>query len=237
MSALPLSKRGCAEFIGTALLVAAVVGSGIMGERLADGNVALALLANTIATGAALLALILALGGISGAHLNPAVTIADALEGGIAWGEFPAYVAAQCIGGIVGAAIANVMFGKTLFSLSQHARTGGSQWFSEFIATFGLLVIIWGCSRLTPNTVPIAVAAYIAAAPLALACHWDNNKGCFSNSNDGARLPFSCGAVQTRSPIHIGRASVSLAMDKTCVDQLTPSYSELTSSFPGCNCC
>lgn len=175
MSALPLSKRGCAEFIGTALLVAAVVGSGIMGERLADGNVALALLANTIATGAALLALILALGGISGAHLNPAVTIADALEGGIAWGEVPAYVAAQCIGGIVGAAIANVMFGKTLFSLSQHARTGGSQWFSEFIATFGLLVIIWGCSRLTPNTVPIAVAAYIAAA------YWFTSSTSFAN--------------------------------------------------------
>ena len=175
MSALPLSKRCCAEFIGTALLVATVVGSGIMGEHLANGNGAQALLANTIATGAALLALILTFGGISGAHLNPAVTMADALEGGIAWREVPAYVAAQCTGGIVGTAIANVMFGQALFSLSRHIRSGWSQWFSEFIATFGLLAVIWGCSRLAPSRIAIAVAAYITAA------YWFTSSTSFAN--------------------------------------------------------
>jgi glycerol uptake facilitator-like aquaporin len=160
----PLLKRATAEFIGTAFLVAAVVGSGIMAERLSGGNVALALLANTIATGTALIALILAFGSISGAHFNPAVTLADALEKGLAWGEVPAYVTAQCLGGIAGTGIAHLMFGKALFSYSQHVRTGPAQWFSEFIATFGLLVVIWGCSKFRANAVPYAVGAYITAA-------------------------------------------------------------------------
>jgi glycerol uptake facilitator-like aquaporin len=120
----PLHKRAAAEFIGTTFLVAAVVGSGIMAERLAGGNVALALLANTIATGSALAALILAFGKISGAHLNPAVTIADAIEASIAWREVPAYLTAQCTGGVVGVAIANLMFGEALFSFSRHERSG-----------------------------------------------------------------------------------------------------------------
>jgi glycerol uptake facilitator-like aquaporin len=164
MSKLPLPKRVAAEFVGTAFLVAAVVGSGIMAERLAGGNVALALLANTIATGAALIALILAFGAISGAHFNPAVTVADALETGIPWREVPAYIAAQCLGGVTGTATAHLMFGRAVFSLSQHVRSGPSQWFSEFIAAFGLLMVIWGCSRLRASAVPFAVGAYITAA-------------------------------------------------------------------------
>lgn len=159
-----LPKRATAEFLGTGFLVATVVGSGIMAERLAAGNIALALLANTIATGAVLVALILAFGKISGAHLNPAVTVADALEGGIPWHEVPAYLVAQFTGGVFGTAIAHLMFGLSLFSYSHHVRSGSAQVFSEFIATFGLLAVIWGSSRLRSDMVPFAVGAYITAA-------------------------------------------------------------------------
>jgi glycerol uptake facilitator-like aquaporin len=159
-----LARRVVAEFIGTAFLVAAVVGSGIMGERLAGGNVAVALLANTIATGAALVALIFAFGEISGAHLNPVVTIMDAFERGLPWRETPCYVVAQILGGICGAIVAHAMFGLPLISLSHHPRSGPAQAFSEFVATFGLMSVIWGCSRLRSSAVPFAVGAYIAAA-------------------------------------------------------------------------
>jgi glycerol uptake facilitator-like aquaporin len=158
-----LSRRIVAEFTGTLLLLAAVVGSGIMGERLAGGNVALALLANTIATGAALVAIILALGPISGAQLNPAVTLADAWQGGIAWSETPAYILAQMSGAVVGVIAAHLMFGLPTISASTHIRSGPAQLLSEFIATFGLLVVIWGCVRGRPNAVPFAVGAYIIA--------------------------------------------------------------------------
>jgi len=153
-----------AEALGTALLLAAVIGSGIMGDRLAAGNVAIALLANTIATGAALVALILTFGPISGAHFNPAVTLADASQGGLAWRDVPAYVAAQVAGAFAGVAAAHVMFGEPLFFASRHARGGGAQMFSEFVATFGLLAVIWGCVRSRPDAAPYAVAAYITAA-------------------------------------------------------------------------
>lgn len=159
-----LSRRVVAEFLGTGFLVAAVVGSGIMGERLAAGNAAIALLANTIATGAVLVALILTFGPISGAHFNPVVTLADAWEAGIRWTEIPPYVLAQILGGLMGAVGAHLMFGLSVFSLSQHTRSGQAQWFSEFVATFGLLSVIWGCSRLRANAVPFAVGAYITAA-------------------------------------------------------------------------
>lgn len=170
-----LRVRLVAEFIGTAFLVAAVVGSGIMAERLAGGNVAIALLANTIATGAALVALILTFGKISGAHLNPAVTVADALENGIPWGEVPPYIFAQCVGGLLGTAVAHLMFVEALFSVSRHARSGPAQVFSEFVATFGLLAVIWGSSRLRSNTVPFAVGAYITAA------YWFTSSTSFAN--------------------------------------------------------
>ena len=159
-----LARRVTAEFLGTCFLVAAVIGSGIMGERLAAGNIAIALLANTIATGAALVALILTFGPISGAHFNPAVTLADATQHGIAWRDVPAYVLAQCIGGIAGAIVAHLMFSLHWYSLSTHQRNGSSQILSEFVATFGLLSVIWGCSRVKPGVVPFAVGCYIVAA-------------------------------------------------------------------------
>jgi glycerol uptake facilitator-like aquaporin len=159
-----LSKRTVAEFLGTAFLVAAVVGSGIMAERLSGGNAALALLSNTIATGAALVALILAFGPISGAHLNPAVSVADAIEGGLPWREAPIYIFAQVLGGVAGTVLAHTMFALPLISFSHHARSGSAQIFSEFVATFGLLCVIRGCSRSRPNAAPFAVGSYITAA-------------------------------------------------------------------------
>src|SRR5689334_5178815 len=146
------------------MLLAAVVGSGIMGERLAADNIAIALLANALATGAALVALILTFGPISGAHFNPAVTLADAWQRGIAWREVPSYVVAQLAGAFVGVAAAHLMFGLPLFFASRHERSGGAQVFSEFVATFGLVAVIWGCVRFRSSAVPFAVAAYITAA-------------------------------------------------------------------------
>ena len=159
-----IAQRVAAEAIGTAMLLAAVVGSGIMGERLAGGNVAIALLANTVATGAALVALILTFGPISGAHFNPAVTLADASQGGVAWTDVPAYLVAQIVGAFAGVAAAHTMFELPLYGASRHVRYGLAQSFSEFVATFGLLAVIWGCARLRSTAVPFAVAAYITAA-------------------------------------------------------------------------
>jgi glycerol uptake facilitator-like aquaporin len=161
-----LSRRIAAEFLGTGFLVAAVVGSGIMAERLANGNVALALLANTLATGAALVTLILTFGPISGAHFNPAVTLADAMEGGLAWHEMGGYMAGQILGGIAGTLAAHAMFGLPLITLSRHIRGGPPQFLSEFIAAFGLLCVIWGCSRSSSSAsmIPFAVGGYITAA-------------------------------------------------------------------------
>ena len=158
------ARRLAAEAVGTALLLAAVVGSGIMGDRLAAGNLAIALLANTVATGAGLVAIILALGPISGAHLNPVVTIADASQGGTPWRDVPGYVAAQLVGAFAGVAAAHGMFGEPVFAASTHERAGLAQGFSEFVATFGLLAVIRGCSRTRAGAVPFAVGAYITAA-------------------------------------------------------------------------
>lgn len=163
-NSVPLSRKLAAETLGTALLLATVVGSGIMAEQLSGGNVAIALLANTLATGAALVALILTFGPISGAHFNPAVTLADAIEGGIPWRETPFYISAQAAGAIVGTMAAHLMFQLPVVSLSRHVRSGPSQLFSEFVATFGLLSVIWGCSRMRSSAVPFAVGAYITAA-------------------------------------------------------------------------
>ncbi len=159
-----LARRIVAEGLGTALLVATVVGSGIMAERLAGGNLAVALTANTLATGAALVALILTFGPISGAHFNPVVTLAAALEYALSWRDVPGYIFAQMVGGVIGTAIAHLMFALPLFSLSTHQRHGGSILFSEFVATFGLLAVIWGCTRSRPAITPFAVACYIVAA-------------------------------------------------------------------------
>jgi len=157
-------RRLAAEFFGSAFLLAAVVGSGIMGERLAGGNIAIALLANTLATGAMLVALILTFGPISGAHFNPAVSLADASQGGLSWRYVPGYVAAQLTGAFAGVAAAHLMFSDPVLSFSHHARAGRAQVFSEFVATFGLLSVIWGCARLRSAAVPFAVGAYITGA-------------------------------------------------------------------------
>lgn len=172
---MSLARRVVAEGLGTALLLAGVVGSGIMGERLAGGNVAIALLANTLATGAALVAIILTFGPVSGAHFNPAVTLADASQGGIAWADVPGYLAAQLAGAFAGVAAAHLMFGEPVFAASLHARAGAAQLFSELIATFGLLCVIWGCARRRSPAVPFAVGAYITAA------YWFTSSTSFAN--------------------------------------------------------
>jgi glycerol uptake facilitator-like aquaporin len=159
-----LGRRTVAELVATALLLAAVVGSGIMAERLAAGNVAIALLANTLATGAALFALILTFGPISGAHMNPAVTLADAAIGGLAWRDAAPYLAAQLVGAYLGVAVAHGMFGLPAFTASRHIRAGPAQFLSEFVASFGLLATIWGVARRRATAVPFAVAAYVVAA-------------------------------------------------------------------------
>jgi glycerol uptake facilitator-like aquaporin len=159
-----LRVRLTSEFLGTAFLVAAVVGSGVMGEKLAGGNVAIALLANTIATGAALVALICTFGSISGAHFNPVVTLSDLIAGRMSWTDASAYAVVQIVGGIAGAVVAHLMFGLPVVSLSLHARSGIALAWSEFVATFGLLLVVLGCARFRPSTIPFAVGAYITAA-------------------------------------------------------------------------
>lgn len=168
-------KKAVSEAVGTAFLLATVVGSGIMGERLAGGNVAIALLANTIATGAGLVALILTFGPISGAHFNPVVTIADAWEGNRPWRDVPSYIAAQILGALLGVAVAHGMFGEPVFAASQHVRSGAAQLLSEFVATFGLLSVIWGVSRRSAQFTPFAVGAYITAA------YWFTSSTSFAN--------------------------------------------------------
>jgi len=171
-----LLRKAAAEALGTALLLAAVVGSGIMGDELARPNVALALLANTVATGAALVALIITFGPISGAHFNPVVTLADASQGGLPWREVPAYIAAQVGGAFLGVGVAHIMFKQpALFFASQHRRDGIAQLVAEFVATFGLLAVVWGSARRRPGLVPFAVGAYITAA------YWFTSSTSFAN--------------------------------------------------------
>ena len=159
-----LRSRAVAEFLGTAFLLAAVVGSGIMGERLCGGNVAVALLANTLSTGAILVVLILVLGPISGAHLNPAVTLAMVTTGDLSWREAAVYFASQIAGAFAGVASAHLMFSLPLFFASRHGRFGAAQLWSEAVATFGLLFVIQGCSRFRPTATAYAVGAYITSA-------------------------------------------------------------------------
>ena len=174
-STVKLSRRLAAEAIGTAMLLVAVVGSGIMGERLSGGNVAVALLANSIATGTALTALILAFGPFSGARFNPVVSLADAWEGRLLWSEVPLYLGAQVSGAFAGVLSAHLMFGEPLLSISQHARQGPGQLFAEALATFGLLSVIRGCTLGRPSAVPVAVGCYIAAA------YWFTSSTSFAN--------------------------------------------------------
>jgi glycerol uptake facilitator-like aquaporin len=170
-----LPRRLAAEAVGTAFLLASVAGSGILGERLAGGNVAIALLANTISTGAALVALILTFGPISGAHFNPAVTVADASQGGLSWCDAGFYVAVQVLGAAAGVVLANVMFDLPAISIAGKERHGTGQLVSEVVGTFGLLSVIWGCARLRSPAVPFAVGAYVTSA------YWFAQTSAFAN--------------------------------------------------------
>jgi glycerol uptake facilitator-like aquaporin len=173
--AIALSRRLASEALGTAFLLSAVVGSGIMGERLAGGNVAVALLANSVATGAALLALILCFGPISGAHFNAVVTLSLAARRELPWKDVVPYIAAQILGGVAGVWATHSMFDLPILMKSSHVRTGGPQWVAEAIATFGLLGVIFGVSRARPSAVPAAVAGYITAA------YWFTSSTSFAN--------------------------------------------------------
>lgn len=218
-----LPRRAAAEFVGTLFLLAAVVGSGIMGDRLAAGNVAIALLANTLATSAALMAIILAFGPISGAHLNPAVSLADAWWGGLRWSETPVYIAAQISGAFAGVAAAHLMFGLPLFSISSHVRSGPNQAFSEFVATFGLLSVIWGCARTRPASVPLAVGAYIAGA------YWFTASTSFANPAVTLARSFSntFAGIRPADAAPFIAAELAAAFCATILFRwLTPSHSE-----------
>jgi glycerol uptake facilitator-like aquaporin len=172
---MTLTRRLAAEALGTAFLLAIVIGSGIMGERLAGGNVAIALLGNTLATGAGLVVLILVFGPISGAHFNPAVTLAEAIRGQLRWSDASPYIVAQIAGAFAGVAAAHLMFEEPLFFASLHVRAGPAQWWSEFVATFGLLATILGCARNRPSAIPFAVGLYITAA------YWFTSSTSFAN--------------------------------------------------------
>ncbi len=170
-----LKQRLFAEGLGTALLVATVIGSGIMGERLADGNAAIALLGNTIATGAMLVVLILVFGSISGAHFNPVVSLSFAVQRQLKWTECLSYSIVQIMGGIAGAVLAHLMFELPLIQISVHTRTGVGIWTGEFVASFGLLMTIIGCLRNRPDAVPYAVGLFITAG------YWFTSSTSFAN--------------------------------------------------------
>jgi len=172
---MTLARRVTAEALGTALLLAVAVGSATMADRLAGGNTALALLANSLASGLGLLALILTFGSISGAHFNPALTLSEAWQGGMDWRETLPYITAQILGAFAGVAAAHAMFGEPAFAAATQARTGAGQWWSEFVATFGLIAVIGGCTRSRPALAPFAVAAYIVSA------YWFTASSSFAN--------------------------------------------------------
>jgi glycerol uptake facilitator-like aquaporin len=173
--ALGIGRRAIAEGVGTAFLLAVVVGSGVMGERLSHGDAAVTLLANSLASGAGLTALILAFGRVYGAHLNPLVTVAEAFHGGVPWADVPPYVLAQVCGAIVGVVIAHLMFADRVFTLSRHGRAGVAQIFSELVATFGLIVVIRGAARFGAPAVALGVGCYILAA------YWFTSSTSFAN--------------------------------------------------------
>jgi len=159
-----LSRRAAAEFIGTAFLLMAIIGSGIMAERLSGGNAAITLLGNSLSVGAALVCLIFAFGGVSGAHFNPAVTLADSILGKFAWKDLPVYFIAQIAGAFAGVALANMMFDLPAFQFSEKVRSGPSQFLAEFVATAGLILVIYGTLRKHERAIPFAVAAFIISA-------------------------------------------------------------------------
>jgi glycerol uptake facilitator-like aquaporin len=164
MQMTPLPQQLVAEALGTAFLLAAIVGSGIMAANLAGGNGAIALLCNTLPTGAILVVLILVFGPLSGAHFNPVVSLAFAVRGELRWSSLVAYVAAQVVGGVIGVWTAHLMFDLPVWQVSTHVRWGAGPWLAEGVATLGLLLTIFGCLARTPSAVPFAVGLYITAA-------------------------------------------------------------------------
>lgn len=219
-----LLKRLAAEGIGSFFLFVAVIGSGIMADRLAGGNVAVALLANTMATGAILFVLITMLGPISGAHMNPAVSLVAAARRDLAWGDAAAYIAVQIVCGILGAWAAHLMFDLPILQFSQKARTGIGQWTGEFIATFGLILTILGTVRHRPDWVPASVALYITAA------YWFTSSTSFANPaitiarslSDSfagiapADAPAFIGAQLLGAALGAALASLLFGKDKSC---------------------
>lgn len=166
MKSNELARRAAAEFLGTGLLLASIVGSGILAERLTNGNVGLALLTVALAAGAVLVPLILTFGPVSGAHFNPIVTLSDALGGGLPWRVVPVYLSAQVLGALAGLVATHAMYDLPLLVASSHARAGVGQWLSELVATFGLMAVILGCSRQRSEATPYAVASYVVGAVL-----------------------------------------------------------------------
>lgn len=213
---MSLARRAFGEALGTALLLAAVVGSGIMGERLSGGNVALALLANSLATGFALAALIIVFSRSSGAHFNPVVTLAFALRGDFRRGDVLPYVAAQVGGALLGVAAAHAMFDLAIVQFSVTARAGIAQWWSEVVATFGLVLVVLSCDRDRPWAAPVAVGSYIAAA------YWFTASTSFANPAVSLARAFTATFSGIRpedvAPFVLGQAvgaALALAADRT----------------------
>jgi glycerol uptake facilitator-like aquaporin len=214
-----LTRRAASEALGTAALLLVVVGSGIMGEQLAGGNVAVALLANTLATGFGLLALLLAFGPISGAHFNPVVSLSEAWQRRLLWRETPVYIAAQAAGAFVGVALANSMFGLPVFARSTHVRTGTPLLLSEALATFGLLLVIGICVRRKPEAIPAAVPAYVMAA------YWCTSSSGFANPAVTLARAFteSFAGIQLRDvPWFIGAQLLGAACAVVALGWLVP---------------
>lgn len=215
-----LNRRLGAEFLGTGFLLAAVVGSGIMAERLAGGNVAIALLCNTIPTGAILFVLITMLGPISGAHFNPAVTFGFALRGEHSWGEAAPYIAAQIIGGVLGVLITHVMFEETVLQFSSKERTGLSQWVAEIVATYGLMLTILLTLRAAPAMVPSSVALFITSA------YWFTSSTSFANPAVTIARGFSdtfAGIAPADVPMFIAMQLVGATLAVATAAMLAPS--------------
>ena len=198
---MTLARRLVAEALGTALLLAVVVGSATMADRLAGGNAAIALFANSVASAGGLIALILAFGAISGAHFNPVVSLSEAWQGGMKWREALPYTAAQFLGAFAGVAAAHAMFGEPVFSAATQGRTGAAQWWSEFVATFGLIFVISGCTRSRPANTPFAVAAYILSA------YWFTASSSFANP----ALTLARSATDTVAGIRLADVSSYIA--------------------------
>ncbi len=190
-----------------------------MGDRLSGGSVGLALLANSLATGAALIALILTFGPISGAHFNPAVSLADASQKGLPWRDVPVYVTAQVVGACLGVLLAHAMFAEPLFMVSRHARSGTAQVISETVATFGLLSVIWGCSRTRSEVTPFAVAAYITSA------YWFTASTSFANPAVTVARAFTdtfAGIRPLDVPAFVAAQAVGAAASTALFHWLTP---------------